>query len=178
MGLSMVYGIVKQHGGHLWVYSEPGKGSTFKVFFPRVEEAEPTEAASSEAPQGDVAPLKGLVLLTEDEPAVRALVVRVLRALGLEVLEAGHAAEAESLFRSRASEVALLLTDVVLPDRNGRELADALRGIREDLRVLYMSGYNEDVVAHRGILDPGVRFLRKPFTSRELAEKVREALEA
>ncbi|EFQ24143.1 multi-sensor hybrid histidine kinase [Aminomonas paucivorans DSM 12260] len=175
LGLSMVYGIVKQHGGHLWVYSEPGKGSTFKIYLPR----EGGSLEPSGEPQKDPrqeTPLEGLVLLAEDEPAVRGLVERILRGRGLEVLVAENARQAEALFRERKDQVQLLLSDVVLPDLNGKELHERLLAIRPDLPVLFTSGYHEDVIAHRGVLDPGVLFLPKPFTARDLVAKVREAL--
>ena len=175
LGLSTVYGIVKQSGGQVWVYSEPGRGSTFKVYLPRVA------GVSREAPgPADNRSLRGseTILLVEDEPVVRGLVLEILTRQGYEVLEAQDAATARVLCERHAGTINLLLTDVVMPRMNGRELAEALHGQRPSMRVLYMSGYTDDAVVLHGLLQEGANFLEKPFRPDSLARKVREILEA
>jgi PAS domain S-box-containing protein len=176
LGLSTVYGIVKQSGGHVFVYSEPGRGSTFKVYLPRVDEAvepEPVAETPGDLPRGDE-----VILLVEDEPGVRALVRNSLRARGYAVLEARHGIEALLLSARHPGPVHLLLTDVVMPQMSGREVAAQVLASRPGTKVLYMSGYAENSVVHHGILDPGTAFLQKPFTPDALVRKVREILDA
>ena len=174
LGLSTVYGIVKQHGGNVWVYSELGQGTTFKVYLPRVDvEAEELAAPAEErpAPRGSET-----ILVVEDDEAVRGIVPRTLGAYGYTVLCAADANEGEALFEQRGDEVALLLTDVVMPGRSGRELCEQLVAKRPELKVLYMSGYTDDAIVHHGVLDPGTPFISKPFDPDDLARKVREVL--
>jgi PAS domain S-box-containing protein len=176
LGLSTVYGIVKQSGGYIWVYSEIGKGTTFKVYLPRVHDAiQASPAAETLAPTAR----KGseTVLLVEDEPALRELAQTVLSERGYQVIEALTPEDAERLARNNGSEIHLLLTDVVMPGMSGRELAKQLTARYPNLRVLYMSGYTYNVIAHDGTLEEGISFLQKPFTPQVLAEKVREALD-
>ena len=174
LGLSTVYGIVKQSGGHIWVYSEPGHGTTFKVYLPRADAA--TDTAGAPLPEGA---LQGseTILLVEDETEVRDLVRRALVRFGYTVLEAVGAAEAQDLCARHGGAIQLLLTDVVLPGLGGAELAAQITGRRPDCRVLYMSGYTDDAIAHQGVLAPGTWFIEKPFTPQALARKVREVLE-
>jgi PAS domain S-box-containing protein len=175
LGLSTVYGIVKQSGGYIWVYSEIGRGSTFKVYLPRIEEAvEP--AVRKERP----APRKGTetILLVEDEEAVRKLAQMLLQKEGYFVLVAESAAHAEELCAKHDGKIHLLLTDVVMPGISGRELARRIAAISPHTRVLYMSGYTDNVIAHGGMLEPGIAFLQKPFTPVALAQKIREVLTA
>jgi PAS domain S-box-containing protein len=176
LGLSTVYGIVKQSGGYIWVYSEPGKGTTFKVYLPRVTDAVPSSTAPEMPPS---TPPKGCetILLVEDEPAVRELIQMVLSERGYTVLEALVPEDAERLARNNGAEIQLLLTDVVMPGMSGRDLAKRLTAHHPHLRVLYMSGYTFNVIAQDGTLEEGISFLQKPFTPQVLTEKVREALD-
>ncbi|PWU12764.1 MAG: hybrid sensor histidine kinase/response regulator [Terriglobia bacterium] len=171
LGLATVYGMVKQSGGDIWVYSEPGKGTTFKLYFPRVTESE-TEVRSW---QEEPAPtrVRETVLVVEDEKPVRDLTVRMLRQLGYTVLSASSGAEAMEISNSYAGRISLLVTDVVMPQMSGRQVADALLAKRPDLRVLYLSGYTEDTVIHHGI-QSGVDFLPKPFSRETLSQKLSE----
>jgi PAS domain S-box-containing protein len=175
LGLSTVYGIVKQSGGHIWVYSEPGQGTTFKVYLPRVEDL-PAEARSQPAPH--IVTGSETVLVVEDEPAVRRLIERILRGAGYQVLGAATGNEALALCEKQAGGIDLLLTDVVMPQMSGRELAERLAKLCPRLKVLYMSGYTEDAIVHHGVLDPDTQFIAKPFATADLARKVREVLEA
>ena len=173
LGLAVVYGIVKQAGGDIWVYSEVGQGTTFKLYLPRTDER--PSAGATRATR--VAAGQETVLVVEDEQAVRRLAVRILTNAGYHVVSAGSGPEALTLMQDYADEVHLLLTDVVMPRMSGRVLAERLRAIRPRLRVLYMSGYTDNVVSQHGVLEAGVRILAKPFSAVELSRKVREVLE-
>jgi len=175
LGLSTVYGIVKQSGGYIWVYSESGKGTTFKIYLPRVEEpVAPASVKMEEA--GD---RKGCetILLVEDEAAVRELARTILAAQGYFVLVAESAREAEQIAAKKLRDIDLLLTDVVMPGESGRELARRITALNARVQVLFMSGYTDNVIAHGGVLEAGVAFLQKPFTPRALTNKVRELLD-
>ncbi len=173
LGLSTVYGIVKQHGGNIWVYSEPGRGSSFKVYLPRVAaEAQERRPASKFITGGSET-----ILLVEDNQAVRDIGRRHLEALGYTVLSAASAREAEQVAQGHKGQIDLLLTDVVMPDRNGRELYESMVASQAGLKVLYMSGYTDNSIVHRGLLEEGIPFLHKPFERESLAAKVRQALE-
>jgi two-component system cell cycle sensor histidine kinase/response regulator CckA len=174
LGLASVYGLVKQSGGDIWVYSEPGQGTTFKLYFPRVAgPASPGILEEREHPRRDAAET---LLLVEDETQVRELEVRMLEQLGYKVLAAANGEEALDVSRAHPGQISLLVTDVVMPNMSGRQVAEALLSCRPDLRVLYLSGYTENNIGHHGVLDSGVDFLTKPFTRDALARKVREVL--
>jgi len=176
LGLSQVYGFVRQSGGHVKIYSEPGQGTTLKIYLPRyhgtAEEpmAKPLPSSSPNAQDGE------LILVVEDEEAVRALTAEGLRDLGYEVLEAEGGARALKLLDQNPG-VSLLLTDIVMPNMNGRQLADEALKRRPGLKVLYTTGYTRNAVVHNGTLDPGVRLLGKPFTLEQLALTVRDVLD-
>lgn len=175
LGLSTVYGIVKQSGGYIWVYSEPGAGTTFKVYLPLVGgKVEATFVASPESADHQA---NETILLVEDEEAVRELARTILAEQGYSVIVAESAAHAERLAASRANEIQLLLTDVVMPGIGGRELARRITARNGRIQVLFMSGYTDNVIAQGGVLEAGVAFLQKPFTPRVLRQKVRQALD-
>jgi CheY-like chemotaxis protein len=173
LGLSQVFGFVKQTGGHVKIYSEPGQGTSVKVYLPRYygEARDKPHAVPA-------AELKGTetILLVEDDANVLSVASSALRELGYTVLEARHAREALGYLQNGA-RFDLLLTDIVMPDMNGRKLADEALRQRQGLKVLFMTGFTKNAVVHNGVLDPGVNFLAKPFTVEELSRKVREALE-
>jgi two-component system, cell cycle sensor histidine kinase and response regulator CckA len=172
LGLATVYGIVKQSEGFIYVYSEPGQGTTFKIYFPRVE-GEPQRTVEP-AP---VSRGSETVLLVEDEEILRALVHELLESSGYRVIVASDPAHALEAAAQHEGDIHLLLTDVVMPGMNGRELARQVKERRPGLRVLYMSGYTEDAIAHRGVLDTGAFLISKPFSQDTLARRLREALD-
>jgi len=176
LGLSTVHGVVAQSGGHIWLYSEPGEGTTFKIYLPVVDSGQ-GEPVSMErrAP----AELTGdeTVLVVEDEPSVRTLACEVLRRFGYHVLEAADPDQAVRESHRHEGPVHLLLTDVVMPRASGLQLARQLSVERPDLKVLYMSGYTDNAIVHHGVLDPGTALLEKPFSAAQLARKIREILD-
>lgn len=177
LGLSIVYSIVNQLGGHIWVYTEEGKGTTFKIYLPRAYEQMqfPREARPSlaELPRG-----QERLLVVEDEPGVLEVAAEALRLQGYTVLTASSPAEALQLAQSYPEPIHLLVTDVVMPVMSGRELADYLTRLHPQMRVLYVSGYTENTIVHHGVLETGVHFLPKPYTPAQLIQKVREALDS
>jgi two-component system cell cycle sensor histidine kinase/response regulator CckA len=176
LGLSTVYGIVKQSGGHLWVYSEVGRGTTFKVYLPRVDEGAEEyrrDTDTEEALQG-----AETILLAEDEETVRKLARQVLEMYGYQVLEAANGGAALLICERHTELIHLLITDVIMPEMSGRELADRLAQLRPEMKVLYMSGYTDNAIVHQGVLDEGANFIQKPFPTDALARKVREVLDA
>jgi PAS domain S-box-containing protein len=176
LGLSTVYGIVKQSGGNIWVYSEPGKGTTFKIYLPRVEEevdALPRRDEPSDLPKGNET-----ILLVEDDSSVRDLAVRFLRGQGYTILEATNGNEAIRIARkSKKEKVHLLLTDMVMPQMGGKELVERFRSIHPKIKVLFISGYTDTAITHHGLSEPNTALLQKPFSLTSLAKKVREVLD-
>ncbi len=178
LGLSTVYGIVKQSGGYIWVSSEPSKGTTFKIYLPRV--AEKVESPAQVVVPAEVVatePGTETILLVEDEANLRYLARQFLEKQGYRVIEAADGAVAMQIAVAHDGIIHLLLTDVIMPGMNGRELAQRVSEIRPNTKVLYMSGYTENVIGHNGTLDAGVRLLQKPFTLHDLKNKVREVLD-
>lgn len=175
LGLATAYGIIKQFGGHIGVYSEEGRGTTFKIYLPRVDEPVepyPEGISGPEWPRGDET-----VLVVEDNEMVRRLALRVLRGQGYTALEATSGEEALEKAAMHPGPIHLLLTDVVMPEMSGKELLGRLQQVRPGLRVLYMSGYTDNVIARHGMLEPGTPFIQKPFTPQALAHKVRAVLD-
>ena len=175
LGLSTVYGIVKQHGGNIWVYSEPGQGTTFKIYLPRVDAKEDRRTVAAKKPSAPRG--ADTILVAEDDRAVRSLMEEALRDLGYTVISAGSPVEAEQMFAQHNTEVELLLTDVIMPEQSGRELYERLAAACPSLKVLYTSGYTDNAIVHHGVLDPGTPFIPKPFDVDALARKVREVLD-
>jgi nitrogen-specific signal transduction histidine kinase len=177
LGLATVFGIVKQNGGSIWVYSEPGTGTTFKIYLPRIraDKSEPL----ADRPIVEIEPPSGreTILLVEDDPGVRDLVRRVLQGQGYLLLETQNSREAQDLVAHRVGPIDLLLTDVIMPGISGKALADQLIELLPDLKVLFISGYTDNAIAHHGVLDPDVHLLQKPFTPMDLARKVRMILD-
>jgi len=176
LGLSTVFGIIQQSGGNIWVYSEPGLGTTFKIYLPRIEEDTESlkpSAVSTKSLQGSET-----ILLVEDEEIVRKLACTILQKNGYEVLEAPNGEEALRIVQGQnGNPIHLLVTDVVMPGMSGRQLADRLERVRPGTKVLFMSGYTDDTIVHHGVLDPGIAYIQKPFTPDALASKVRDILD-
>src|SRR5438132_3611957 len=174
LGLSTVYGIIKQSGGYVLAQSEVGRGTTFRIYLPRVEE--PAEISGGTRASQSATGGSETVLLVEDEESVRQLVRETLEAKGYKVLEADHGAAALRIASDHHGPIDMLITDVVMPGMSGRELSEQLSASDPDIKILYLSGYTEDAVVHQGVLEPGTSFLQKRFTLQALARKVREAL--
>ena len=175
LGLSTVYGIVKQSNGFIWVYSEPGKGTTFKVYLPRIE-------GDGAVPQTEIAPEEKLegtetILVVEDDDTVRELVQRIFHEYGHSVIEACNGEEGLQICAQQAGEIDLLLTDVVMPGMNGPELAEYVTSMKDGIKVLYMSGYADRAISHNGLVKEEIQFLQKPFTPDELLRKTRASLD-
>ena len=174
LGLSTVYGIVKQSGGSIWVYSELGRGTTFKVYLPCVNRC--AEEPESSIKRNQLSTGHETVLLVEDEEMVREMAKEILEESGYQVLEAKHGHEALLIAEQYLGHIHLMLSDVVMPQMSGRELAEQFAPLRREMKVLYMSGYTDDAIVHHGVLDEGMAFIEKPFTPTALARKVRETL--
>ena len=176
MGLATVYGIVKQSGGFIYVYSEPGRGTTFRIYLPRVAEDRPAAGAETPAARPSSSGTE-TILLVEDEPAVRSFARRTLEEQGYIVLEAANGANALSIVASHAGPIALLVTDIIMPGLQGYQLAEQLAARRPELRVLYISGFTQNSMIHQGVPDDGVAFLAKPFSTDALGDAVRRVLD-
>jgi two-component system cell cycle sensor histidine kinase/response regulator CckA len=176
LGLSTVYGIVRQSGGNVWVYSELGKGTTFKVYLPQIED----EVAERATAKEDLTRHRGTetVLLVEDEDMVRKLTIELLEESGYVVLEANGGEQAMELFTAHPERIDLLITDVVMPRMSGKEVADQLRNAHPETKVLFMSGYTDEAIVHHGIVDSHIAFIQKPFSENALTRKVREVLDS
>jgi signal transduction histidine kinase/CheY-like chemotaxis protein len=174
LGLSMVYGIVKQNGGSIWVYSETGMGTTFKIYLPAIADGE--EARIEPASQPTPVQASATILLVEDEPSVRQVARNALVRCGYTVLAADGAEAARDLCREHPGEIELLLTDVIMPKTNGRQLSEEIRRRYPEIKVLFMSGYTDEIITNLGV-DPAAAFIEKPFTPKHLASRVREILE-
>jgi len=174
LGLSTVYGIVKQSGGNIWAYSEPGQGTTFKIHFPREEGVPRAEPPAAEPVARG--PRSETILVVEDSDMVRSLVSQVLRKAGYSILEARSGEDALRIAGLYEGPIHLLVTDVVMPGMGGRQVADRLTATRPETRVLYVSGYTENAIVHQGVLEAGIDFLEKPFTPQALEQRVAEVL--
>src|SRR5881628_1659071 len=175
LGLATVYGAVKQSGGYIWLYSEVGQGTSFKIYLQRIDAVEPQAAAVETAVMLDGSET---VLVAEDEDAVRQIIEKALQARGYTVMVARDGNEALALAGRHTGQIDLLVTDVVMPDMNGRALSERLTHVRPKIKTLYLSGYTDDAILHHGVLEEGVAFLQKPFSLGALARKVREVIEA
>ena len=175
LGLSTVYGIIKQSGGDIWVYSEPSQGTTFKIYFPRVDE--PLDEVGKKGVEGELPRGNETILLVEDGEEVRKLAAQVLRKQGYKVLEASHGNDALLVCKQHEGPIQLMVTDVVMPGMSGCELAENLLSLYPEMKALYMSGYTDNTIAHHGILEPGLHYIQKPFSVEGLAIKVREVLD-
>ena len=175
LGLSTVYGIVKQSGGSIWVYSEIGRGTTFKIYLPRAdgERARPAAAVEPTTLEGTET-----ILLAEDQEEVRAVMLTALQRHGYTVLIAVNGDDALRIVREHRGPIHLLITDVVMPAMSGRELVSRMQESHPGIRVMYASGYTDDAVVRHGVLESGVIFLQKPFTPTALLRKIREVLDA
>jgi CheY-like chemotaxis protein len=178
LGLATVYGIVKQSGGYVWIYSEPGHGTTLKLYFPEVSSAAAFKTGEYKViPKGEQVRGSETILLVEDEEAVRRLTSRILEKRGYRVIPAQDGREAMEIGARESEQIDLVLTDIVMPGMNGRGLVERLAGIRPGIKSLYMSGYTDDDIVRRGFIEPSKVFLQKPFTSEALLQTVRKVLD-
>src|SRR5688572_17412012 len=175
LGLATVYGIVQQSGGHITAASEPGRGSVFRAFLPRVDQ----EVARKPAPPAPSAPANGseTILVVEDEAPVRKLLSQIPKGRGYPVIEAGPGGDALESLSRHPEPIHLMVTDIIMPGMSGRELSRKVEPLRPEIKVLYISGYTDDALVNHGELDSGTAFLAKPFTPSALATKVREVLD-
>jgi CheY-like chemotaxis protein len=176
LGLATVYGIVKQNNGYIWAYSESGRGSTLKVYLPRLEQ----DVVHIHKERTPIDVLKGseTVLLVEDDDKLLELTEKILRLYGYRVLKAQDGEEALKVHEEHEGFIQVMVTDIVMPKMSGRELAERLQSVRPEMKVLYMSGYTDNAIVHHQILDSKLSFLQKPFTPEGLGSKVREVLDS
>jgi two-component system cell cycle sensor histidine kinase/response regulator CckA len=174
LGLATIFGIVKQHNGYIYVYSEPGSGSTFRIYFPLADEA---KEESSWKKQMSMPHGRERILVVDDAPSICMLVTDALQPLGYQVLEAHSAKDAIEIARSKEEKIDLLLTDVIMPEMNGKELADELKESRPDMKVIFMSGYTNNVILQERIMESGLMLINKPLIPNVLARKLREVLD-
>ena len=176
LGLSTVYGIIKQNKGYIWVYSEPGKGTTFKVYLPRARDEEAGRKITDEIDTEEDIQGQETILVVEDDEAVLNLIKNVLERHGYSVIIAKNGVEAIDIFKRNKDDIDLLLTDVVMPGMNGKDLSDILVKMKQDLKTIYMSGYTSNAIVHHGIMKKDINFIQKPFTGQELLKEVKAAL--
>jgi CheY-like chemotaxis protein len=175
LGLATVYGIIKQHNGYIYVYSEPAKGTTFKIYLPVMLDGELAHGeivADAEMPKGTET-----IMVVEDESSLRKYIIDVLRPLGYKVLGAADGNEALRISADYAEEIHLLLTDFIMPGLNGHEVANTMQKDRPDMKVIIMSGYTDDIIAQHGVLAEGINFIQKPVTVSKMASKIRTVLD-
>jgi DNA-binding NtrC family response regulator len=175
LGLATIFGIVKQNNGFINVYSEPGSGSTFKIYLPRLVADEDTNMTVPE--KKAAAGGTETILLVEDEPSILRMTRMMLERKGYTVISAATPTQAMEKAKNHSGAIDLLMTDVVMPEMNGRDLAEEITALYPSIRLLFMSGYTSNVIAHHGILDEGVAFIQKPFSMADMTEKVRELLD-
>jgi two-component system, cell cycle sensor histidine kinase and response regulator CckA len=176
LGLATIYGVVKQSGGNIEVYSEPGKGTAFKIYLPAIEEI-PQQLEIEKPASSSMLKEEVTILLVEDERIVREIAVKMLERLNYDVLHASNGNEALEIAQNYSGVIDLLITDVVMPGMNGRELSERLQQMRPDIKVLFTSGYTENSIAHHGIIEKDLSFIGKPYSSRQLAKKIRQLLD-
>jgi CheY-like chemotaxis protein len=176
LGLSTVYGIVERSGGHIWIYSEEGQGTTFKIYLPHALPMTEDAVLAGQTPVVHAQPDHETILLLEDNDAVRQLTRDVLVQHGYAVLEASCGKDAIKVAHKYNSTLSLLLTDLIMPGMTGKDLADRLVESHPDLKVLFMSGYTDNIIVHHGMLDEDVQFIQKPFSPSQLLQKVRQVL--
>ncbi|HDD44886.1 MAG TPA: response regulator, partial [Candidatus Desulfofervidus auxilii] len=172
LGLSTVYGIVKQTGGYIYVYSQPGKGTTFEIYFPILQKMPVVKKES--AMEFHLPSIKATILVVEDEEEIRNLLREMLEHLGYEVIIAETGMKALRLFDKYKDKINLIITDVVMPQISGKELVEKIKKEYPEIKVLYMSGYPENVIAHYGVLEEDINFISKPFTLMELTKKLKK----
>jgi CheY-like chemotaxis protein len=175
LGLATAYGIVKQSEGNIWVYSEQGKGTTFKIYLPRVNE--PLEEVGKEVLKEELPRGNETILIVEDEEEVRKLAAKILERQGYRILETSNGNDALVACEKHKSSIHLMLADIVMPGMSGSELAKLLKPLYPETKILYMSGYTDDAIVRHGVLEKGVNYIQKPFTMEELAKKVRKVLD-